>query len=430
MSKHRREDDTWEPKIEDRNLTLTVSRLKAKVTQGVKILYEALKLARGFERQKLGRRQKNASSDPQTLLRLREEVIVLRQLQLEKTARTRLLKSLCKTKRIKKHTAFTKAYGSDPTLEHVIPGAHANVVGRLFSSAPVKQALADVMKSIYHVLKISPSVPNKFGATDPLSDEPSQQRATARTDNELEPAEGEQVSRSESGNSEILSYARGRLASSDEDSDNDEVELPDISVLIGDKMSSSNARPDNRETLSPSPSLSDASDSGGNEPPDARQPIRDANRTAFLPSLSMGGYYSGSESEDDTSQHHGPALPKPRNNRRGQQARQRLAELKYGTSAKHLAKPKAQNDRSSGWDLKRGAVNQAGNGDTRSRNRTSSQKSARDDPATRSKQISTRDIPKDRDDKGPIHPSWEAAKRRKMQDQNQAAFQGKKITFE
>ena len=132
----------------------------------MKILHDALKLARGFERQKLGRRQKSAGEEPHTLLRLREEVIVLKELQLERVARTRLLKYLVKIKRIKEHPAFIKTYGSDPELSHFKPGAETNVVGRLFNSNPVKQALPQITKSIHVVLGTLHAVPAKSSTSD------------------------------------------------------------------------------------------------------------------------------------------------------------------------------------------------------------------------------------------------------------------------
>jgi hypothetical protein len=144
----------------------------------------------------------------------------------------------------------------------------------------------------------------------------------------------------------------------------------------------------------------------------------------------MGGYYSGSESEDDTEQYHGPALPKERKNRRGQRARQQIAELKYGKGAKHIGKKPTQDERSSGWDAKRGAVGRDGHSQDGFRKRKIVQKPAEDHSAARTNRTSKTAKSKSMDDQGPLHPSWEAAKKRKMQDQTQASFQGKKITFD
>lgn len=64
----------------DRASKIRKSRLEAKIDQGVKQIQQALKLARGFERQKLGRRQKTAKTkkDAADSTRLEEEVKVLK----------------------------------------------------------------------------------------------------------------------------------------------------------------------------------------------------------------------------------------------------------------------------------------------------------------------------------------------------------------
>lgn len=66
----------------DRALRIRKSRLEAKFDQGATQISRALKLARGFERQKLGRRQKTAKSKKDGPTgegqRLEEEVAVLK----------------------------------------------------------------------------------------------------------------------------------------------------------------------------------------------------------------------------------------------------------------------------------------------------------------------------------------------------------------
>lgn len=436
MSKRKREDGFDAPEIEDQTLRLKVSRLKAKHHQGVKVLHNALKLARGFERQKLGRRQKNASSNPQMLLRLREEVIVLKQLQLEQTARSRLLKILARTKRIKEHPAYTAAFGSQAGSEQAKSGAEVTVVGRLFNSNPVKKALADILKTIYGVLGIPQlDTMDTKNEVDPTRQE-SKKPAKGKSEDEFDgfsgdestshdARQGTELSGSEIDDDELFENARARLASSDDDSSDEDfaIELP-MPETAGIRANDSG-----KEHTSISPSPSNASG-----PLDRRRLNTDLQRTipgktAFFPSLSMGGYYSGSESEDDINQYQGPALPKERKNRRGQRARQQLAELKYGQSAKHLGSRKVQDERGSGWDAKRGAIGQGDRQNYRARQGKVDPKFTKDRALERTPRTSKSETQKSRDDDGPIHPSWEAAKRRKMQDQTKPSFQGKKITF-
>ncbi len=169
------------------------------------------------------------------------------------------------------------------------------------------------------------------------------------------------------------------------------------------------------------------------KPKDPNKPPPTAPKsTTFLPSLSLGGYWSGSESAEDLSD----TGQQPRKNRRGQQARRALWEKKFGKNANHL-KMQSQN-RDEGWDLRRGARDsddrgKRGRGRGRGGLRTSRGdvgekgrgrgpmgSGANSDPVTARKTKPATD--------GPLHPSWEAAKKAKEQ-KKAAAFQGKKVVF-
>lgn len=65
---------------EERRIALRATRLANKFDYEIQTLFRALKTARGFERQKMGRRQKTAKSDNKddALARLQEEVQVLK----------------------------------------------------------------------------------------------------------------------------------------------------------------------------------------------------------------------------------------------------------------------------------------------------------------------------------------------------------------
>ena len=155
--------------------------------------------------------------------------------------------------------------------------------------------------------------------------------------------------------------------------------------------------------------------------------------TTFLPSLSLGGYWSGSESASDLSD----TEQQPRKNRRGQQARRALWEKKFGKNANHL-KMQSQN-RDEGWDPRRGARDSddrgkrgrgRGRGGLRTtrgdvgekgRGRGPVRSGANSDPVSERKTKPATDAP--------LHPSWEAAKKAKEQKKT-AAFQGKKVVFD
>lgn len=430
MSKRKRHDDAedQDSQIEDQAIRIKVSRLRVKLDQSLKSLASALKLARGFERQKLSRRQKTATNEPHTLLRLREEVIILKQLQLGQTAKNHLFKHLSRTKRIRESPVFPYIYGKEPLVEPNRPQAEANVLARLFNSAPVKQALDEIMKSIFGVLGM-PQVPNANAKQNRTPKEASGKPAPIGHDDDDEFngfSSADSLEEEQNGQEhptldtveaiDTDAIFKHRLAASDEESGDGELSSDDQNhELRGASISSDD--------------FEDHIDSRQGRTSAKAQKMIPTTKTAFLPSLSMGGYYSGSESdgEDDVDRRSPPA-PEIRKNRRGQRARQQLAEKKFGQKAKHLQNQKISDARNSGWDAKRGAVDhRAGQGrfpkQGRPTGRDSRSHVARTAPVKQDK-------PKSRDDAGSLHPSWEAAKKRKLVDPGLPKFEGKKITFD
>ena len=464
MSKRKREetDDVPISGMKDRAVRIKVSRLKAKVDQGNRSITAALKLARGFERQKLGRRQKEAEKEPHTLLRLREEVIVLKQLDLAGTAEKYLFKQLAKTKRIKESPAFITRYGEDPKIEAPASTAEANVLARLFSSTPVKKVVPDIIKGIYRVLSIDPDgkassaeIRTKTAKRDETSvrdgkggDQVNQGNLQPEDDtfDGFSDADNPEMSVEDSGDfsgseNGLMEAYGGRIASGSEESLSD----------ADSKAENNGRRSLDRETLSVSPPTSYISDSEVETQSQRRPRAAPPTDTTFLPSLTMGGYYSGSESDDtEPAYNQGPPLRQERKNRRGQRARQQIAEKKFGQSAKHLQKqaqnPIGKEERNTGWDARKGAVAESERGKGRfakgrfgkSTGPTGANGEAvngfklRDrnsDAPVRSKIRSQAPATK-KENNGPLHPSWQAAKKKKEATAANTAFQGKKITFD
>lgn len=477
---------------EDRALKIRKSRLVAKTEQSNILLHRALKVARGFERQKLGRRQKAAKENPQELLRLKEEIIVLKQLDLAKTAEDYLFKQLFRTKRIRGSSAFAGIHGKDAEtkIKGVKAGAEANVVGRLMNSNPVKEVMPEIMSGIYRCLGLgqSPSATNanlelkkvtssshlevksiSRDADDNVTDS-SQERlshtgedhhsdiSVDSSDDELMAGLDEPITvASDCGNSDVdedMAQYGHRLASSSA-SEAEPFAVEDNNFRNRSFHQNGRSQPTEAMSISPSPSLTPSN--VPSKPAEAKPP---PVHTTFLPSLTLGGYFSGSDSAsnfdsdpdaDSTNLHHGnsskrapgPALPQPRANRRGQRARQQIAEKKYGSGAKHLqkqqetqAKARAQN-RDTGWDVRKGATTDGAEGrrkwksgrigDRQDRRTKATGANGEAMAATRKR----RDDPKKGDGDGPIHPSWEAAKKRKAQSAKVTdLFQGKKIRFD
>ena len=143
----------------------------------------------------------------------------------------------------------------------------------------------------------------------------------------------------------------------------------------------------------------------------------------------MGGYWSGTESSasdiEDLPSH---AI---RKNRPGQAARRTIWEKKYGTGANHIKSgqgsvaDKGKGGKDDGWDGKRGAKD-----DRRGRGR-GGQVTGENARALPGKSSRGRGggMPAKKDDEGPLHPSWQAAKKAK-ENEKTAKFAGKKVTFD
>ncbi|KAL4896127.1 Bud-site selection protein [Aspergillus ambiguus] len=403
------------------NLQLT--RLSHKFEHGVTTLARALKTARGFERQKLGRREKTAKSQGShdTLSRLAEEVQVLKSLDPAVTAQRYLFKQLVKTKRIAESPVFVQ-FREKKKLAPEGPRstAEANVTARLYKSTPVKNVFPDIMAGIKQLLKVDDAKPPQATTKDGAAKSQEAAAAASKAKRAPEPAVSGDESEEEwggiegSSDAESVDFAQfdGRLAP---DSDEEDASAGEDASDGGVDLAAS-AVSDVSVSRSPSP---------GSPPPKKKQKAKASaapvTSTTFLPSLAMGGYFSGSESEPEDMETEQPR----RKNRMGQQARRALWEKKYGSGANHVKKQKERErrDRSSGWDPRRGAVDPADGkrgrwGAGRGGGRRDHDHGDR--PAPR---------PTKPQDNKPLHPSWEAAKRAKEQ-KAAASFQGKKVVFD
>ncbi|ETS77891.1 hypothetical protein PFICI_09953 [Pestalotiopsis fici W106-1] len=198
-----------------------------------------------------------------------------------------------------------------------------------------------------------------------------------------------------------------------------------------------------------------------------------SGNSQFLPSL-MGGYISGSDSEASDLD----IAPPTKKNRRGQRARQAIWEKKFKKEANHVKKQAEMNSRDQGWDMKKGAVGEdsgpwkkgisnpfekksAPEGVHPDRQANFNAKSEQperrappkpqqdrgfqgsraDRPAGNFRERAPSNFQRDqpqrpapkpkpkKDDDGPLHASWQAAKQAKEAAQN-VKFEGKKITFD
>lgn len=337
-----------------------------------------------------------------------------------------------------------------------------NIQARLFNSNPVKLAMSETMGLIRAALDIKDTASNckktRFGSK--ASTRQVVETKAVATMIENSPIKGQLMpaflglkdnysassgSRSEGEDSGEESFGMSAYESrlGDSSDNNSEQEESPLRPSAGNKRL--NHEPS--KELSPSPPPSEFSESseiiGSKQHKTASSTIRS---TTFIPSLTMGGYISGSDSDAANSSSQQDA--KPRKNRRGQQERRQIWEKKYGKNANHLKKSqkKTSQNRDQGWDARKGARaddEKSKRGDGRGGNwsagdaRKGPNRPTRGGPSTsgaNSDPVQKRNM----DDKGqgkgkqadgPLHPSWEAAKKAKEAKKN-VKFQGKKVTFD
>jgi hypothetical protein len=329
----------------------------------------------------------------------------------------------------------------------------ANVTARLYNAKKVKEMMAEFMSSMY----TAAGLPNR-GLAKPLPKKAqSQQAVPDRSKEQLEKkvskkslevwSAGEQSvggdieasnsngdtpwcgfdSGSESESNSLSRYdgLLGGSSESESDQDDDEDREPSkLSVGIS------------RKALLDDISLSDSGSSRSPSPlPKTKKkkktgaPAPTKAGSTFLPTL-MGGYWSGTEESGTNDEE---VAPPPRKNRRGQRARQAIAEKKHGANAAHIKnKPApAPKNRDRDWDAQRGArsddVSGRGGNSRVARFLSRSKEQVTGENAT---ELGTRKkAVKDRDDLGVLHPSWVAAKKAK-DEKKQAKFAGKKVVFD
>lgn len=342
-----------------------------------------------------------------------------------------------------------------------------NVIARLCKSNPVREVLPGILNDVETALGVS----SKAGPKKTAAGKNESRKASKVETSDVSQSDDEQViidprtrngpADSESEEDDFAGFSDGDLASDDDDdeafaafdsclassSDSDDEDGPprsafdvrallqahgsedeandsesDISDSPQPKKGTSRKQSTKEPSISPSPSASPS-------PPPTIKP----NASAFLPSLTMGGYISGSESAEDVDE---PV----KKNRRGQRARQAIWEKKFGKEAKHVkdgGKDGGKRGRNEGWDAKRGAT-EGGRGGRGGRfgrgGRGGGMSSGREAAGSGANGVAvgkSKAGEKHRDDDGPLHPSWIAAKKRKEEKDKMAMpFQGKKITFD
>ncbi|KAI1205508.1 Bud-site selection protein [Annulohypoxylon truncatum] len=501
--------------------------LPEKLTQWHKELARGMKTAKGFERQRLSKRIREAQAQgaPDKAARLEREVAVLKSLDLQQAAHAHLCSSLLKIKGVAESprlpSDLVKPVPKPDGLSEEEKAALHNVTSALCNRKQIRDVIEEAVMGTCMALRVlMPDKMKKGGKDKKVKKEGRKEkeeqaderddddvRAVGREENEKEdeeesesgeeepepvllkrkrdavPDEEQELSGDEENEGEHEEPFEGFSGSDEEErvwsrydafvagSSSDEHESDDDGADEGEVAADSKTRLVRKTTTADDISISSADSLSEDEDEDEHPDVSDSESSAtaspppskksktarpgpvsvggsaFLPSL-MGGYISGSESEASDIDVGPPA----RKNRRGQRARQAIWEKKYKEKAKHLQKQQDKG-RDQGWDMRRGAVGddegsnkpwkkgirnpfenknvhperlrqmqgeggdggRSGGGNRRAEER----RPVEDKPKPK--------VPPKRDDTGPLHPSWAAAKKVKEQ---KVEFQGRKVVFD
>ncbi|KAH8722982.1 Bud-site selection protein [Phaeosphaeriaceae sp. PMI808] len=392
-----------------------------------KSLIVALRLGAGFERQKHSRRKKFAKSkkDSKGLARIEAEYAVLKGLNIDKVADQHLRRTVGKVKALKDYVALVD-YVAGLEKGSTDP-ATLNVLARLYKVAAVKKAVDEAVVKLKEIIGKEERRADAAAKDDEemvdVSDEGGIMFAAfnARI---AAPSSGEEDSEGSMSDDERPPSIGDSESEHDPDDDlgaeSESEDEDSFQGFSGEKDSGMDAR------IAPPSDVSESESDVASIPTKktktkAQETVKSTS-SAFIPSLSHGTYIVGSDSEASDLD----AGFAPCKNRRGQRARQKIAEAKHGAKAKHLEKQ----ERDKGWDPKRGAVS-----DDRGRRGMKTgygpqQSGENSIPLGKKRSEGTK-----RDDKGDLHPSWQAAKLAKEKKQIKIDIrapqgQGKKVVFD
>jgi hypothetical protein len=436
-----------------------------------KQLHKALKIAKGFERQKLGKRLKLAmiNGESEGIKRINREIEALKGLDLGELTNTYLHKSLMKIKVFADNENLPDEVKTElpkPEGDEAMVTALRNVTSGVYSMKPVKDAMAQIINGIYIAIGI-PAPPKKekgtkkaevkgilkhggLGASRTVDGasqkdesksgdgERSWEGFDSREDEDGKQEDKEEVEDGSMDEKELARYDALIGGSSDEESFDEEKHARNRPPKPAERLSlslsptpSASPLPSRSPSLSSSPEPKQTKVSKPSKPKAA--PATKPALSTFLPTL-LGGYWSGSESSASDIEDAAPI----KKNRPGQMARRAIWEKKYGEKANHIKTGKGPvgKGKDDGWDAKRGAKDtSAGRGGFSGRGSRDGRENGRTkkyDQATGENAIAVE--PKKRgmgrkDDVGVLHPSWQAAKKAK-EAKKTATFQGKKLTFD
>ncbi|ODQ77053.1 hypothetical protein BABINDRAFT_15761 [Babjeviella inositovora NRRL Y-12698] len=149
--------------------------------------------------------------------------------------------------------------------------------------------------------------------------------------------------------------------------------------------------------------------------------IKDKKKKEVFPELASG-YFSGDSGSDISDDEMVKNITKPRKNRRGQRARQKIWEQKYGAKATHVQKEQER------YKSERETKQKEYEARVAKRALLAAPSGTNDIPLGDRGAIQAAALKRKAQEDAPLHPSWEAKKKQK--EMTQAKFSGKKVTFD
>jgi hypothetical protein len=312
-----------------------------------------------------------------------------------------------------------------------------NLLSKVYAEKTVKQALDHIqtMEIIWGPKKYTKTNNeeelNEFDDGEGEDDEDSEDDSDEEVEQGGHAADGEHIELDDDAYEKLYEGYKDQLAaSSDEEDEEDELALNpavDYNEITDDEVS------DDDEAES-DPDLGDSEDENVKEisakEKDHKRSIEEDDFFASEPSskktklgmkdiqlpILATGYYSGGESdEDERDDAIVKDITEPRKNRRGQRARQKIWEKKYGKTAKHKVK-EHQRELSDRERLR-------AEYEVRKTKREAKERVWREREAEKE---AKRKVAEEKSHT--LHPSWEA--KLKQQESLKAKFSGKKITFD
>ncbi|RPB24437.1 Bud-site selection protein [Terfezia boudieri ATCC MYA-4762] len=376
------------------------SIVSQKIHHAYKVVARALKVGRGFERQRLGKKLKTAreAGDEGLAGRVEREMGVLKEVELEEVARGAVRKGLGKGVKgwmffpveeleVRERNGNGEEKG-EKVIGEEMKKARNNVVAVLYNMKPVRQAVKAVFEMMREVAV------SKWTPGNPGSDEEEEEEEEGKDE-----AEGEDENENEDDIHDKSQPTQTAPTT--------KLKCTLQTPILTKKSKSTVFTPS--RTPSPAPASTEK----------ISLPI---TKSTFLPSL-MGGYISGSESDRNSYRPSKKgAAQKQRKNRMGQQARRALAEKKYKENARHIKLGLGSGNKE---DPKRGGRGVRGVRGGGGFGRGGGGRFGGDGRDGGSKQV----VERKKNTEGPLHPSWEAARKAK-EAKAKAEFQGKKIKFD